>query len=265
MANKFLDNNGLLYLMTKLASIYVAKEAGKGLSENDFTTALKNKLDGIAEGANNYTLPQATAELLGGVKVGAGLEITPEGVLNATQGGKADSVDWSGVQSKPTTIKGYGITDAYTKTEIDQFLEGLDMAWDSITGKPSTFPPAEHNHDTLYYQKTEVYNKSEVDGKIASVYKAAGSIAFASLPEPSASNVGFVYNVTDAFTTNDKFVEGAGKQYPIGTNVGVVAVEGDGTTYMFDTFAGFVDLSDYMLKTDMVAISNQEIDEMLTP
>lgn len=36
---------------------YVQKEAGKGLSTNDFTTAEKNKLNGITEGANNYTHP----------------------------------------------------------------------------------------------------------------------------------------------------------------------------------------------------------------
>lgn len=51
---KYLDDNGLLYfwqqLKAKLAD-KVDKETGKGLSTNDFTTALKNKLDGIAAGA----------------------------------------------------------------------------------------------------------------------------------------------------------------------------------------------------------------------
>ena len=31
----------------------------------------------------------------------------------------ANNVAWSGVQSKPTTLDGYGITDAATKTELD--------------------------------------------------------------------------------------------------------------------------------------------------
>lgn len=48
----------------------VDKETGKGLSKNDFTDAYKTKLDGIATGANKYTLPAATASALGGVKVG---------------------------------------------------------------------------------------------------------------------------------------------------------------------------------------------------
>lgn len=37
----------------------VDKETGKGLSANDYTTAEKNKLAGIAEGANNYTHPDS--------------------------------------------------------------------------------------------------------------------------------------------------------------------------------------------------------------
>ena len=41
-----------------------------------------------------YELPVASATALGGVKVGSGLSIT-DGVLSATGGGTADSVDWS--------------------------------------------------------------------------------------------------------------------------------------------------------------------------
>jgi predicted phage tail protein len=56
-------------------------------TDNNFTTALKNKLDGIAANANNYSLPTATASVLGGIKVGDNLTIT-NGVLSAdTQAG----------------------------------------------------------------------------------------------------------------------------------------------------------------------------------
>ena len=47
-----------------------------------------------------YELPVASATALGGVKVGSGLSIT-DGVLSATGGGTADSVDWSKIQNKP--------------------------------------------------------------------------------------------------------------------------------------------------------------------
>ena len=46
----------------------VDKVSGKGLSTNDFTSTYKTKLDGIAEGANNYALPTANNSTLGGVK-----------------------------------------------------------------------------------------------------------------------------------------------------------------------------------------------------
>lgn len=48
----------------------VDKVDGKGLSTNDFTTAYKNKLDGIATGANKYVLPTASSNVLGGIKTG---------------------------------------------------------------------------------------------------------------------------------------------------------------------------------------------------
>jgi hypothetical protein len=50
-------------------------------------------------------LPIATADTLGGIKVGAGLSINPDtGVLSATGGGTADSVEWDNVLSKPDDI-----------------------------------------------------------------------------------------------------------------------------------------------------------------
>lgn len=97
--SKFLDENGLLYLWGKIKTLAggkVDKVDGKGLSTNDFTTAEKSKLEGL----ENYTLPAASADVLGGVKVGAGLAVN-QGVLSATGGGTADAVDWSNVLNKP--------------------------------------------------------------------------------------------------------------------------------------------------------------------
>lgn len=57
-------------------------------------------------------VPIASSTQLGGVKVGAGLSVTENGVLSVTGGGTADAVEWNNVLDKPTTIAGYGITDA---------------------------------------------------------------------------------------------------------------------------------------------------------
>lgn len=57
------------------ATTYVAITPGKVLSDNNFTTELLTKLNGIEEGANNYTLPQASSTVLGGVTVGNNITV----------------------------------------------------------------------------------------------------------------------------------------------------------------------------------------------
>lgn len=85
------------------------------------------------------------------------------------------------------------------------------------------------------------YADEQIKAQIASVYKPAGTVAFAELPEPTAELLGHVYDVTDSFTADAKFkVEEQGKKYPAGTNVGVVKV---GTEYKYDAMSGMVDLS----------------------
>lgn len=54
----------------------VDKVAGKSLTSNDFTDVLKTKLEGIAENANNYSLPTASETELGGVMVDSTLNST---------------------------------------------------------------------------------------------------------------------------------------------------------------------------------------------
>ena len=114
-------------------------------TDGKMSAAMAAKLNGISEGANNYTLPAATASVLGGVKIGSNININSDviSVNNAstTQKGVVQLIDssvtedytkaptaaamkrtWelaSGKQNPETTLSGYGITDAYTKTEVD--------------------------------------------------------------------------------------------------------------------------------------------------
>ena len=77
------------------------------------TTVIPTKTSQLDNDSGFITdIPIASATQLGGVKVGAGLSITENGVLSATGGGTADAVEWNNVLDKPTTIAGYGITDA---------------------------------------------------------------------------------------------------------------------------------------------------------
>lgn len=97
------------------------------------------------------------------------------------------------------------------------------------------------------------YTKSEVDEIVSRVYKPMGSCLFADLPsELTHSILGYVYDVTDDFTTDTRFAEGAGHSYPGGTNV-VVINAGDDLlpVYKFDVLPGFIDLSSFQLKMQM--------------
>lgn len=71
-------------------------------------------------------------------------------------------------------------------------------------------------------QTAESSLRDYVDEKLTSAYKASGSIFFADLPALTESRRGNVYNIKDAFTTTSDFVEGPGKDYPVGTNVAIV-------------------------------------------
>jgi len=100
--------------------------------------------------------------------------------------------------------------------------------------------------------------KTYVDDKLSTTYKAKGSIAFADRPTPGSAYEGFVYNVTDAFTTDSTFVEGAGNSYPAGTNI--VCINTTGTTYKWDVLAGFVDTSSFITASSTATFTNKTFD-----
>lgn len=317
---KFLDQNGLLYLWQKIVNKFVAKETGKGLSTNDFTTDLKNKLDGIAAGAqvnvkpdwnasvgnaaeilNKPTIPSKTSDLQNDSGFITSTDI-PEGAAASTTVPKMDGTATVGIEmafargdhvhpSDTTKVNKAGDTMSGTLNMGNNKITGLATPTEDSDTTPKSYVDtavgAKANSSDVYkktetYTRTEIdgklnakansattlsgygitdaYTKLEVDGKLSSVYKPAGSVEFASLPTPSASNLGNVYNMLDAFTTDERFIASEPTPYPIGTNVVVIQVE---ESYYFDVLAGFVDLSDYAKKTDMVAITNQEIDEIV--
>lgn len=53
---KYLSQDGVLYLMQRIRALFVAKEAGKGLSTNDLTDALKQKIENAGDSSfsGNY-------------------------------------------------------------------------------------------------------------------------------------------------------------------------------------------------------------------
>ena len=99
---------------------------------------------------------------------------------------------------------------------------------------------------------------AELLGKINALPSAIvpkGSKAFAGLTpatDLAAANIGFMWNITDAFTTTADFAEGAGHSIPAGANVYVANVgTAETPSYKYDIFQGMYDLSGYALKSEM--------------
>jgi hypothetical protein len=99
---------------------------------------------------------------------------------------------------------------------------------------------------------------AELLGKIQAIPSAIvpkGSKAFAGLAPSTdlvAGCLGWMWNITDAFTTTADFAEGAGHSIPAGANV-YVANTGTAAepVYKYDIFQGMYDLSGYALKSEM--------------
>ena len=120
--------------------------------------------------------------------------------------------------TKATTLSGYGITDAYTKTESDKKYQpvgnyssaGHTHTFASLTSKPTTLSG---------YGITDAYTKTESDGKYATKtdsdtkYQPAGS--YATLDSngkvPSSQLPSYVDDVIEGYYSNGKFYSDSAK------------------------------------------------------
>ena len=202
-----------------------------------------------AESADLYIIqPDKTLKAAGTVPVGDNKSITvSDGVIGITGFAaatenqqprkKADgTIEW--YTPDTSTVEGLSQTVGQHTTQISTLNEQMTTVQGDITTINSTLADKANSADVYTKQQTD----DKISAAISSVYKPAGSTTFANLPAASVTTLGNVYNVTDAFTTTDSFVEGAGKSYPAGTNVAVVLV---GEEYKYDVLSGMVDLSDY--------------------
>ena len=107
-----------------------------------------------------------------------------------------------------------------------------------LTGTPSA-PTAAAGTNTTQLATT-AFVQQEISGITHAIVPKA-SVAFASLPALADVNVGWMYNISDAFTTTADFVEGTGKKYGAGQNV--VCVEYESGTKKWDVFSTPIDLT----------------------
>lgn len=100
-----------------LESGKVDKVEGKELSSNDFTDAYRDKLGSIAQGANKYVLPTATAETIGGVKVGANISYS-NGTISLSKANVTSALGYT----PPTADTKVTINNTLTSTSTTEAL-----------------------------------------------------------------------------------------------------------------------------------------------
>lgn len=122
-----------------------------------------------------YTLPVASATTLGGVKVGANLAITPEGVLNATGGGGGGT---EYVAGEGIVISGNTISTDPTKVPTKEELEGyLPLAGGTMTGNIKFKGDAEYIGATVNDADHSIVIGSQGEGAIMGSVSAGHSAA----------------------------------------------------------------------------------------
>lgn len=212
---KKLDGRGLSQVWSIIMETFVSKGV--------LTNELIEKLNNLDENSEANTIDSVSVNGVTLAVEGKKVNISiPTGSLASLdevgqeQLSSALAALITGKADKAVSLSGYGIGDAYTKTETDA----------AIT--------------------------QAVGNAVAGVYKVKGTSSFASLPT-EGMKPGYVYNVSDAFTAGSNFVETEiGKKYPAGTNV-VYTESG------WDAMAGIYDFSDFMLKSDIEDLTEEEI------
>lgn len=146
------------------------------------------------------------------------------------------------------TTSANGLMSAADKKKLDGVADGANkITVDSAVSASSTNPVQNKAVKSYVDNKVSGFQTASqvqdaIKSAVSGVYTPKGSTAFASLPVPVAGKVGWVYNITDAFTTDSNFVEGEGFEYPAGTNV--VCAEISAGDYGWDVLAGIVDLTE---------------------
>jgi hypothetical protein len=124
----------------------------------------KTKLDGIATGANNYSLPTASSSTLGGVKVGTNLSIS-NGVLSATD-----------TKYSAATTSAAGLMSASDKTKLNGIATGATANTASTTS-PKAAGTAAVGSETNYARGDHVHPaQTTITGNAGSATKVNNSL-----------------------------------------------------------------------------------------
>ena len=225
MAEQYLNKEGVQTLWTAVkGKISTAQTT----VENEFVNGTKKAK--YAQQADNIG-GVALSGLVQSIKVGSKTFSPKNSVVTLDDYALSTHTHtFASLTSKPTTISGYGITDAYTKTETDgkyatkaTTLKGYGIT-DAYTKTESDGKYATKATTLAGYGITNAYTKTESDKKYQPVgnYSSAGHThTFASLTSKPTTLSG--YGITDAYTKTEsdgKYAtktESDGKYQPVGS------------------------------------------------
>lgn len=102
------------------------------------------------------------------VNVGDSIEVeidtTGTGWEGTFTGKSQNGIYWnSAIGKRKILVEDVENPSYYNKAEVDKLIanvsgSGTTVTWETLTGKPSTFPPATHNHDTAYAKSTHKHD-----------------------------------------------------------------------------------------------------------
>lgn len=187
---------------------FVAQETGKGLSSNDYTSAEKTKLIGIAEGANKYVHPSYTAQKSGLYKV----TVDASGHVSATTAVAKADITGLGIPAQDTTYADattstHGLMSAADKTKLDGVATGAQAnKIESVKVNGTALTPDSSkavNVDLSAYAKS-----ADVTKEIASAVSGVTQIDYSVVEAlPSTGKKGVIYLVANSGSGNNIYDE----------------------------------------------------------
>ena len=248
---KYLDYDGLVYYHSKVKTALnnkVDKVSGKGLSTNDFTNALKNKLDGIAAGAQ--------VNVIEGITVNSTAVPLTNKIANLTIPTKLTDLTNDG---NFVTDANYVHTDNNFTTTLKNKLNGIATGaevnvqsdWAVTSTSSDAFIKNKPTKVSDFTNDSGFQNATQVQDAINAALADITGIEFQIVQTlPSTGEKGVIYLVPNSGSGNNSYDE-----YIWITNGSTSRFEKIGTTD--------VDLSGYVLRSDLVAITNAEIDTIV--
>lgn len=183
------------------------------------TTALNDvaKSTKTATAAANTATQQATAAAgsastattkAGEASASAGAAATSRQAAEKAQKAAEDAAALAGTRAGTDKTLSVPDAPADAKTVGDKF-KSIKTDWNSVTDKPSTFPPSAHNHSKLEFE-----NKNEVN--------------FVGIPENNTVYLGYRDNTIDEYRFNDG--RGSGSFANVRANKFIGSLDGNATT-----------------------------------